>query len=247
MRNTFLLLLIVLAAMDGRAQLGFEGGVNMATMDLKSMGTKIKTTYKTGASFGIIGDIRVSDNGHIYFETGVLYQGDGAKITDNPNWEFQVNTLTIPLFIEYKSGARCGERFFAGGGPYVRRILNGYEAFSFSGTSGTSGSTTELQVGTDIKTMDYGVGVNFGYLSKGHMYIRANYLYGLSNDLPGGNSDNVVKMSSGGVTLGYMIRGCSTRSRSGGGGRNRDHWRGIKKGRWSRRSIFRKPNGPDYY
>jgi Outer membrane protein beta-barrel domain len=245
MKKNGLLLFFLAAVLSGHAQIGFEGGLNMANLNIKSYGTTFPSTYKAGASMGFMGDIRVGIKEHIYIEPGVYYQNDGAKMTSKPTWNYDVNSLTFPIFLEYKSGDRCNERFFAGIGPYFRYNINGYAAYNFSGISGGG---ADLRMGTDFSNTDYGIGVNLGYIGRKHWFIKGNYLYGLANNLPNGDNKNYIKQATGGLTLGYMFRGCNGRRLfGGGGGRGRDHWRGVKKGRWSTKSIYHRPKGPGSY
>jgi hypothetical protein len=243
-KQTLLLLALACTTIAAHAQFGLEAGLNKANLSIKSNGTKIATKYKAGASFGIMADMALNDNHHLYFEPGAFFQNDGAKVGTN-NDPFVLNCLTFPLNIEYKSGEKCSERFFIGAGPYIRDNISGSSTLNFSG-SGTT--TTDLVIGTDIQRFDFGLGFNAGYLGKKHWYIRVNYEQGLSNNIPNGDSKNSIKQSTGGITLGYMVRGCRHRSwYESKGGSSNDHWRGLRKNRWSRHQIFHREKGPAMY
>ena len=247
MKKQTLLLLALACTVAAHAQFGFEAGVNMANLSIKSSGTKIATKYVAGASFGIIADMALNDQHHVYFEPGAFFQNDGAKVGVNKD-PIALNCLTFPLNIEYKSGDKCSERFFIGAGPYIRDNISGTSTASFVGTSGNINGTTDLVIGTDIQRFDFGLGFNAGYLGKKHWYIRVNYEQGFSNNIPNGDAKNSIKQSTGGITLGYMVRGCRHRSwyeSKGGGGT--DHWRGLKKNKWSRHQIFHREKGPAMY
>jgi hypothetical protein len=156
-----------------------------------------------------------------------------------------INTIEFPMYIEYRSGFKCGRRFLAGIGGYVGDNINGFYDYSVNGSS--SLSSTVLRIGTDIKGMDYGIAVNIGYLGRRHIYYRARYMLGLDNEVPNGDAKNSLKQSSGALTIGYMIRGCRSGGGGGSHGRSGNHWRGLKKNHWSRREIYRRPDGPARY
>ena len=240
---------VICSICSAYAQFGFEGGVNMANLSLKSNDLKIPTKFKAGPSFGIMADLALNDKHHIYFEPGVFYQSNGAKIDVKDPWDYSLTCITFPLNIEYKSGDKCSERFFCGAGPYIRENISGSADYlNYFGSYGSSTGTTDLVIGTDIQRLDYGLGLNAGYLGKKHWYIRVNYAIGLSNDLPGGDDKNHIKQSNGGIALGFMVRGCRHHSwYESRGGRGRDHWRGLKKNKWSRHQIFHREKGPGTY
>jgi hypothetical protein len=247
MKKTYLLLLLVCYnVMSAHAQFSFEGGLNFSTLNIKANGDKVPTKFLTGASIGMVGGIPISDTRHVFLEIGAFYQTDGAKINTKPSsWNYTLSSMTFPINIEYKSGDKCSKRFFAGAGPYIRDNLSGSAyAIDESGQVGTQLNT--LVIGTDIKRIDFGLGINAGYLGKKHWYVRANYAQGLKDNLTNGNEKNYLKQATGGITLGYMFRGCRVHdwssSRSGAG----SHWRGLKKSRWSTRQRLHRANGPAY-
>jgi len=232
MKKTFLLLLLfALFAHTLQAQIGFEAGLNMANLAIKSNGTKVATKYKAGAALGLFADIKLGDGGHMYFEPAAYYQNNGATIKGNPDYKYLINSADFPLSIEYKSGDKCSQRFFAGIGPYIGDNIIGSYSIAY--------------IGTVVQNYDFGIGLNAGFIGKKHLYIRARYLIGLDNEYPSGDSKNSIKQSSGGLTIGYMIRGCRSRSVFGGSHRHEgNHWRGLKKNHWSTRQRFRTPPGP---
>ena len=239
------LLLLLCGAFSGvvSAQVGFEAGLNMSTLSIASGGTKVPTKFRPGAAMGLFADMRLDRNAHVYFEPGAYYQNDGAGLKGTPSGKYIINTANFPLNIEYKSGDKCSRRFFVGIGPYIGANLNG--SIDYNSASGIPATSTELVIGTSIKRIDYGLGLNVGYIGRKHLFVRAHYQMGLANEVPSGDAKNFLKESSGGLTIGYMIRGC----RGGGwygGSRSRggNHWRGLKKNRWSTHESYRRPPGP---
>ena len=233
MRNIgFTLSLIILTVATANAQIAIEGGLNMSNMSIKEADTKLATKFRTGGAVGIVGDL--SFNEHVYFQPGLFYQTAGCVITGPPSGEYDLNTITIPLNIEYKAGEKCNSRFFAGAGPYVCKNLSGtFSRDSYGPVPSSSGS---LNIGTDIKALDLGLGVNVGYQIKKHFYFRLHYQVGLTNLDASGDSKNSTKTSAIGFTMGFLFGGC----RNSGDSFFRNspsHWRGIKKGKHSQKAL----------
>lgn len=241
------MLFVVCAVSTVHAQFSFESGLNVSTLRIKVNDEKIPTKYILGGTFGIMGGIPLSDTRHVFLELGAMYQTNGAKINTKPDWDFILTGITFPINIEYKSGDKCSERFFVGAGPYIRTNLSGM-AYTFDRSGNLKTEYTNLVIGTDIKQIDMGLGLNFGYLGKKHWYIRANYAYGFKNNLEKGNEKTYLKQSTGGLTIGYVFRGCrKARFSFGSRSRDRNHWRGIKKLHWSRHERLYRSKGPASY
>ena len=228
------ILFIITAGKITYGQIAFESGLNMANLALKAGGTKVNTSFKPGFAFGVVADTRLSQ--HIYFQPGAFYEMTGCKTTTDPKGSYYLNTVNVPLNIEYKTGEKCGRRFFAGAGPYVSYNISGnYTTVAYDNIPSTS---TPITIGTgntsNIKAVDMGVGVNVGYILKNKLYARARYQQGLINLFPNGNSDNSIKSSEIGVTIGYIFGKCNAYhvhyARSPG-----SHWRGMSKSKYSRR------------
>lgn len=218
-KTQLILLLITLFTKATHAQVGLEAGLNMANLAIESGGTKVSTKFRPGAAMGLFGDLRLDQNGHVYFEPGAYYQNDGAGLKGTPSGKYIINSANFPLNIEYKTGYKCGRRFFVGIGPYIGVNLNG--SIDYNSANGINGSATELVIGTSIKQIDYGFGVNLGYINRKHLFARLHYQLGLDNEVPSGDSKNYIKQSSAGLTIGYMIGGCRARSAFGGYRRHR--------------------------
>ena len=231
-----LFLIASFSATIANAQFAFETGVNMANLNLTVDDHKVGTTFKTGAGVGIFVDFEMV--GHIYFEPGLLYQMNGCKITDPPTGRYFINTITIPINFEYKSGTICNPRFLLGAGIFIGDNTSGsYDIPEYGNRPASMG---ELVIGSNkgatLKGMDIGAGVNIGYVFKKHLYVRANYQYGLVNLVPGGDDKNSLKTSAIGIHVGFTLSRCSSRGRGTSFGHyESNHWRGMSKGHYSRR------------
>jgi hypothetical protein len=242
MKNTGLTLLFVaLMATTANAQVGFELGLNMANLAIKSNGTTLKTTYKPGFAIGIPANIALGQ--HFYFEPGLFYEMTGCKIPGPPVGKYSINTITVPLNFEYKTGEKCGNRFFIGIGAFI-----GYNV----GGSVDNGSDIEtLTIGTattdDLKALEFGADINLGYQLKKRLYARARYQLGLSNLSPDGADNNTIKSSAFGITVGYLFGRCESFGRAAGfGSGGGDHWRGMSKSKYSRKPRHLRNRTPGY-
>ncbi len=211
---------IALLASKAEAQISFspEIGFNMATMsmkvnDLASGSFKYNTGWKAGLAIGGVADIGIT--GSIYFQPGLFYEMNGVKLTAsyvNAGGVWNINTLTIPLNIEYKTGEKGGNRFFIGTGPYIGYNLSASYKIDADPTTGFPGSTGNMTIGNRagkdyIKPLDLGWGINTGYLLANGFYIRLHYQMGITNLNPYSDKYDVYKSSAYGVTLGYLIGG----------------------------------------
>jgi hypothetical protein len=241
----FIALMATTAPRECRAQVGAELGLNMANLAIKSDGNSVKTTFKPGFAIGIPAGITVTP--HVYFEPGLFFEMTGAKLTAQPTGKYSINTVTVPINIEFKTGEKCGGRFFIGIGPYIGYNVGGsYTANAYGILAATS---VTLKIGTantdDLKALDAGAGINFGYQLKMRLYARAHYQMGFVDLNPAADGNNSLKTSAFGVTVGYMFGRCDPYSRvkgfgSGGG----NHWRGMSKAKYStKRRYLRDQNG----
>ena len=177
---------------------GPELGLNLSNMPINDSGTKAQTSIKPGLVVGGIADIGITDN--IYLQPGLFYLMNGCKVTGG---SLNLNSIQLPVNVEYKLGKRGKNRIFFGLGLYV--------AYNISASVKAGGTSTTLKIGSDattadIKPIDFGAGVNAGYqLSKG-LFVRAHYQMGFANLLPGGNATNSIKTNAISISVGYLFK-----------------------------------------
>jgi len=210
------LLCIAAIGTTAKAQLAIapELGLNMANITGKSDGTTVNTKMKAGIGLGAVIDLGLTDN--IYFQPGLFYEMTGCSFTDEPTGKYSINTITIPLNFEYKTGKEGGNRFFVGIGPYIAVNFSGTYSFDALGgySSGSSGSLkigsakTDPNTGTggdDVKALDLGAGINIGYLVANGFYFRLHYQIGFTNLDPDGDANNTMYSSAFGATVGFYL------------------------------------------
>lgn len=238
------LLLLAILLPKAKAQLAFEGGLNMANMSIKLDDKTLSTTYRRGANFGVTLDIAIEDKRHLYFQPGYYYRQAGTKIaTAKESGEYVINTTEIPLNLVYKWGQKCGPRFFVGGGPFISYNKGGTFHLPDSAGGGVLNIGSKRQ--DNLTERNFGFGLNAGYIFKKHTYIRVHLLTGFSNLHPTGNDKNVIRTSAAGINLGYIIARCKTKeSFTVSKMRGTNHWRGLSKGKYSAKRNFRpRPTG----
>lgn len=244
MRNIcFTLFFIALITTDANAQFALEGGYNNASMAITLNKVKIATKPLKGANFGMAADLCIDEHRHYYFQPGLFYQMGGSVIPATKPKEseggYNMNLFDLHLNIEYKSGQKCGARFTLGGGPVITYYISGsYDIPAHDKLPRKSG---DLLIGTeprdDLRQRGLGLGINVGYQFKRHTYIRGFFNKGLSNVRAVGGPDNRIKTSSLGINIGYLFANCGSKKSHLVFARDktREHWRGLSKGRYSRR------------
>ena len=211
MKKIITLVAFGVVAMNAQAQQPIAGelGLNMANMSVKTGGTSESTNMKAGLGLGAITDVKITDN--ICFQPGLFYEMTGYKETVlGTDYSVNISTLTIPLNFQYNFGAATENHFFVGVGPYLGYNIGGNAKYGSNSTSlkiGSSKPDASGNGGDNIKAMDFGAGLNVGYMLANGWYARAHYQMGFSNLDPIGDADNSMKTSAIGITVGYYFTG----------------------------------------
>lgn len=244
MKNIYLsLLFIALITTTASAQFALESGYNNASMAITLNKAKIATKPLKGANFGMAADVCIDEHRHYYFQPGLFYQMGGciipATIPKDKDGGYDMTLFDLHLNIEYKTGEKCGARFTLGGGPVITYYTSG--SYDIPAHDKVLRKRGDLLIGTeprdDLKQRGLGLGINVGYQFKRHVYIRGFYNMGLSNVRAVGDPDNRIKTSAMGINLGYLFANCGSKKSHMVFARDktREHWRGLSKGRYSKR------------
>lgn len=211
MRKLIFAVAMLIAGQTAQAQwgLGPEVGANLSNYTVKNAGVSQDIQVRGGGRLGVVGDFAINDN--LYFQPGAYFATNGYRINLSDGYELHVlNTLDIPLNIEYKIGMLGTDRFFIGAGPYVGFNTGGFVRRHAESLPGIIvDSRRNLSVGTwptdDIKPLDLGGNVNLGYQSTSGLFVRLKAQMGILNMMPKGNSDNMIKSTSFSLSVGYII------------------------------------------
>lgn len=234
----FLILTLLSTAISSKAQIAFESGINQAKLALTTNSVSVTNSFKTGATIGMLADIPFDWEHHLFFHLGAKYEMAGCKIKTKRTGEYFINTVDFPIHLLYKTGDKCGERFFVGAGPDLVRNLGG--SYFLDAYNASRDTFVEFNVGRSIKDnlkkVGLAFGLNIGYMPKKHFYFQLRYLMGLSNLVPYGDKNNKIKSTTASFNMGYYISRCKQRKHSySSGGIEPTHWRGLSKGVYSRR------------
>jgi hypothetical protein len=136
-------------------------------------------------------------------------------VQQKTNGYIRTDNLEIPLSLLYHTNPKSGNRFFAGGGPYVGVALGGIISFDRDIVAVNSGTNTTSSVsalypigvgsdaGDDFKRLDAGLQVQTGYELANGFFTRAHAAYGFTDIDP--TQDKAHNFGFG-LTVGYMIR-----------------------------------------
>jgi hypothetical protein len=211
-------LLGMLLAFTAKGQFTFgpELSLNVSNYSIEAPGLFTPTTaWFFGGRIGGIADCGITDN--IYIQPGIYYSLNGIKYSysfpfvGSIDFSSHINTIQIPINVQYKFGDKGGNRIFVGLGPFIGINLGGSAkvsvASSFLGAS--FDSSAKFTVGSDssdfIKRFDYGIGINAGYQMTNGLFFRAYYQRGLANLEPVGDAANSLKSVNYGISAGYLI------------------------------------------
>ncbi len=194
------------------AQVGFgpEVGLNGSAYNVRSGGVGVDAQARLGARIGAIADMAINEN--LYFQPGILYTGTGYKTNLPIGWEqYVINTIEVPLNLQYKIGMLGRDRFFVGAGVFAGYNRGGYYRRHVPAMSvfPAIDSRRNLNVGNwtadDINTFDFGFGANIGYQTTSGLFVRLRTQMGIINMRPGGTADNSIRSTSTSITFGYIF------------------------------------------
>lgn len=203
MKKTLLIVASALIAQTSIAQISIspEAGFQLVNQNVtsdSSLSGDMKASYRAGVNLGI--DLSKKINLHV----GAFYSSKGTQ-QDLLGFKAKLNYsyIEIPIYFNYRVVKFAGNELFVGAGPYIGYCI------------GAKGKVSELDldltIGSDettdaVKPLDYGVNANIGFITKMGIYARAHYSLGLANTLPGGDSDNSIKNTTIGLSIGYQFK-----------------------------------------
>lgn len=182
-----------------------------------------------GLRAGFVADFGISDNFSIqpglqFVMKGVRYEQsfDSGDNTNGSEQEIQsklnINYIEVPINVMYKT-REDGTGFFVGAGPYVGYAFAGKTVDQVKDTKYTNGNKDETtrdvegnlefgdNVNDDIKNLDFGLGLNLGYMLPMGAFVRGYGQYSFSNIYPVPESKFERKNYGFGITVGYMFGG----------------------------------------
>ncbi len=144
-----------------------------------------------------------------YLAPGLLFSTKGAKQDEmGVTIKTTVNYLEVPINFVYKPELGAGKLIVAFG-PYLAYGIGGKYKGEGSAFGVDFSGDTDIEFGSgegdDMKPFDMGANIGFGYQLNGGLFFQLNAQLGLVNILPEGDSDNSMKNTGFGLSLGYRF------------------------------------------
>jgi len=207
MKRIFLLSAFLLpATISGYAQMGFgaEIGYNLSNYSVKLNGAMASTDFRGSARLGALSDMAITDN--LYFQPGVYYVANGYKTDIAGGFrQYTVNTIEIPLNIEYKIGMLGTNRVFLGAGPYFGYNISGTNYVHTKTVESRSALNVGKGVANDFRQIDLGAGINIGYQHTSGLFARFRSQMGFLDLYPGTAANSSITSYSFCLSAGYLF------------------------------------------
>jgi hypothetical protein len=197
----FIVVALVLSttSMFAQTTFGVRAGVNFQNMNGKSDGTSMENALKTGFNIGVNAEMGIAPD--MYFQPGLLFTTKGANdLMEIDDMSINVTYLELPLNLVYKPTLGAG-KLIAGFGPYVGYAIGGKFKFGDESEDLNFGNSAE----DDMKPLDLGANLLFGYEFANKFSVQMNAQLGLINLMPEGDSDNSIKNTGFGFSVGYRF------------------------------------------
>ena len=223
MRKLFLFLFIFSTAQSfAQFRLAFlEGGQHSSVLEENNLaGWNARKGYysaRTGAHFGILGDLPVRKGSSASIQLGVIYYNKGRKFdqafdtSTSPiiriNSTQYTNYIDVPLNLVYRIGNKV--KFIFGGGPYASFFYKGKETSQtlYLGNVLQATENNNVPVGDkpgQYKALNYGANALAGF-EVGRVFFTANYGRGLNDFYHAVNYKGKFKHQVIGITLGVFL------------------------------------------
>lgn len=223
------LLALGTAAMAQDIKVGPELGANYVTLSQKLNGKSRETNYQVGFKIGATADFQfneyfsvqpslflsVNNGTESYYERS-FKTGAGIPASEHDRRNYAVTYLQLPVYALYKTGKEFDDpHFFFGIGPSFNYAIGGrYRQEYVSRLNGVDiphRTDYTLPFGTDrtkdaMRRFDISANVTVGYETPFGLFFKAFYGLGLLNVAPSGNSDNCMRNSGGGLSVGFFFK-----------------------------------------
>lgn len=177
---------------------GIRGGLNLQNLNGKMLGKSHDNDLATRFHIGVDYEISVAPD--FYLQPGLLFSTKGANDFLGLSTDVVLNYLEVPINFVYKPVLGTGNLIVAFG-PYL--------AYGIGGKFKADGGDKDINFGSgdddDLKPFDMGANIGFGYELSGGLSFKLNAQLGLVNILPDGDSDNSMKNTGFGLSVGYRF------------------------------------------
>ena len=210
MRSFIILTLLISITYCTSAQkikYGIKGGVNFSKL---TAAYQDEHTVTSDAAIlpnaGVFADVKFNN---ISLQPALLLTGKGAKydfskstVESAPDHtQISFYFLQVPINVLYHLPVKTNELFF-GGGPYYAYCISTKSTLL---TGETRSSYIQIPSETKrFKKTDYGIGIIAGFKFANHIFLNANYDFGIS-DLGVNNDKGSLKTRTLSIAAGYQF------------------------------------------
>jgi hypothetical protein len=199
-RGAVLAALLMLAATPAQAQwlnIGVKGGVNVATQQISGGGSGPGPQPRVGVVAGVFDTLPAFS--WLDVQAEAVYAAKGSKVTvEGVTTTEEIDYLEVPVLGRVKKAAGRW-KLYAEAGPSTGFRLRARTRTSFSG------STEEIDIGNQVESIDFGVGMGAG-VERGRLVIDVRYTLGLSDIDKDKTDATKTKNRTIAVTVGYRLR-----------------------------------------
>jgi len=191
------LMFISSTSVFAQTSFGIKAGVNFSKMLIKDDGEKVDDIkFKPGLSIGAFADIAFNDMAAL--ETGITIENKGFKMKEEESLYGTKAKMTTTFNVVYATipvQARLNfSNFYLLMGPYLGIGVTGKvkEKVTFDGETEKDDDSIEFgndAEESDLKRLDFGLGLGAGYEITNNFGVRLGYDLGLANLQPGGDSN----------------------------------------------------------
>jgi hypothetical protein len=177
--------------------LGVKGGVNFATQQISGGAAGPGPQSRVGVVAGVFETLPPLFS-WLDIQAEGLYAVKGAKVTvDTITTSAEIDYLEVPVLARVKKVV-SGWRLYAAGGPSTAFELRARTRSSFGG------STVEMDIGSQVEPIDFGVAVGGG-AERGRLVVDVRYTLGLSDIDKDKTDATQTRNRALAVTVGYRL------------------------------------------
>lgn len=196
MKKTIIVLSVLFTSIITSAQefrFGISGGIDASRLAInEASGGPIKT--RSGLSFGLLGEARVSPTFGLQLETNYSSQGSGVISEDGQQTgAFKLEYLTIPVLAKLYGTPR----FSVYAGPQIGILLKGEQIES---------NQEDRDLKELLKSTDFYAVFGSEYRFANGIFISGRYNFGLSNIIDNEIEPTSLKNRYFNVRIGYSVK-----------------------------------------
>jgi opacity protein-like surface antigen len=201
--------LLMISSTGAFAQMSFgvKAGLNFTNMNIKNSGDKDNDAkFKAGINAGAFADFELTDM--LGAEVGMNFETKGSmkKFNEGKTKDIiNVVYVTVPVDVKLTFGS-----LYVLAGPYASVAVMGKTKIKAKGDDDNFKESRDIEFGNEegksnMKRLDFGLGVGVGYELNDNLGVRAGYDLGLSNLEPGGDKKNSMKNGSINISATYKF------------------------------------------